>query len=195
MELRNDDLQPVTLLANSFSEVLQTSRTKTERIEELLKKISKHTDSNTEQLFQPNPDSSNDTQELDELDKLRSENLELMMEIERQNYLSKKWNQVLQQNENILKTVKVWISENPDLLEKNTIELENQYYEIESHYKTSIRGLEYEIKQSRECIDTLLVILRNFEQELILKENNVGYYNGKRKELVQAIQKLERLQK
>lgn len=194
MELRNDDLQPVTLLANSFSEVLQTSRTKTERIEELLKKVSKHTDSNTEQLFQPNPDNSNDTQELDESDKLRSENLELMMEIERQNYLSKKWNQVLQQNENILETVKVWISENPDLLEKNTIELENQYYEIESHYKASIKGLEYEIKQSRECIDTLLVILRNFEQDLISKENNIGHYNGKRKELVQAIQKLERLQ-
>lgn len=193
MELRNDDLQPVTLLANSFSEALQTSRSKTDRIEELLRKISKYTDSNTEQLFNQEPN-VDQLAKLDNLDNVRRENLELMMEIQRQDYLSKKWKQVLQQNENILETIKLWISENPDQLEKYTIELENQYNKVESQYKGSIRGLQKDIDVTRDCIEKLLLILKSLERDLATGEQNIDQYNKKKSELVATINLLKSLQ-
>lgn len=193
MELRNDDLQPVTLLANSFSEALQTSRSKTDRIEELLRKISKYTDSNTEQLFNQEPN-VDQLAKLDNLDNVRRENLELMMEIQRQDYLSKKWKQVLQQNENILETIKLWISENPDQLEKYTIELENQYNKVESQYKGSIRGLQKDIDVTRDCIEKLLLILKSLERDLATGEQNIDQYNKKKSELVATINVLKSLQ-
>lgn len=194
MELRNDDLQPVTLLSNSFSDVLQSSRTKTDKIEDLLKKIGKYTDSKTEELFKHEPDHK-DTEELDELDRLRNENLDLMMEIQRQEFVSKKWMSLVQQNQNILETIRNWLIDNPDTMMKTTIELQNQFHEIEKHYKSSIIGLRYDVKHSEECIEKVVQILQNLDDEFstMTAQNNVTKYNEKRNQLTNAINKLQKL--
>lgn len=194
MELRNDDLQPITLLANSFSDVLQNSRTRTDKIEDLLKKIGKYTDSKTEELFKQEPDKK-ETEEIDELDRLRNENLELMMEIQRQEFLSKKWMSLLQQNQNILETIKNWLVENPDTMLKSAIALENQFYEIEAQYKNSINGLKCDVKQSEQCIAKLGQILRDLDDELseITESKNIKKCNDRRNQLAGAINKLQDL--
>jgi len=206
MELRNDDLQPITILSNTFSESLQQSRLKTEKIETLLKKISKHTDSNTEQLFtaQPQPESpssssSSQTQtqtglEIDDIDQLRTENLELMIQIQKQEVISSKWREILQQNENILETIKIWIKETPELVIKDNFEIKDQFYELESKYKNSLQGLGYDVKVSKCCIEKLIEILKSVEKIFGDLIDDTSKYNDKKEELVGIIKKMERLQ-
>jgi hypothetical protein len=106
MEMRNDDLHPVTQLIISVSETLEDSRQRTARIEELIGKISQYRpivggdDGDSQDKIQEQPDKAT---------RLRDENLQLMLEIQRQEYTTSKWTKLLAQNEDLLDSIMKWL--------------------------------------------------------------------------------------
>ncbi|CCH43939.1 hypothetical protein BN7_3494 [Wickerhamomyces ciferrii] len=166
MDFRNDDLHIVTYLSRCLSEALQNSKNRTSKIEESLKKISKYTDSNTDQLFRQEPD--------------------------KDHYISKKWEQVLQQNENVLETVKEWINENPELLTKNVLDLEDQLNDLKLQYRNSRIGVLNDVKISEHKIELVYGALQSILKEMESSESTKQQYINKRDELVKAIAKLDR---
>jgi ribosomal protein L3 len=116
MEMRNDDLQPVTQLIISVSETLEDSRQRTARIDELIGKISQYRtivggdDSDSQDKLQ---------EQTDKAIRLRDENLQIMLEIQRQEYTASKWTKLLAQNEDLLDSIMKWLRDSKG---KHTVE-------------------------------------------------------------------------
>lgn len=162
MELRSDDLQPVAQLANALNDVLEESHWRTEALYETLGRIGalSKIPIAKQRLDQHGGCLNRDE---DESTRLHRENMELMVEIQRQEYIGKKWDTILKQNTDLLDSMVSWLQENSDS-------------ESLSELRQKIQFLQNSSERSRE---------------LLLKKAEVAQQDAERMlEIVQALQSL-----
>ncbi|ONH67111.1 hypothetical protein BON22_2872 [Cyberlindnera fabianii] len=162
MELRNDDLQSVALISSSLSDALEQSRAKTTLIEDLIKNIAKSEDINLDEPIRAEPLNSN--REVDELERLKSKNLQLILDIQRQEHLARQWDMTIQQNQRLLETIAEWAQTNPTKTQKDHKELTSQAQIAIDTLRESTKLLLEDVKDSEKDIAFMMDIVQELQK-------------------------------
>lgn len=178
MELRNDDLQPLAQLAAMLGDVLNESRERTARIEELVTRVA----------HAPAPQTNERTPASTESTRLKRENLALLMEIQRQEYAEDKWTRVLQQNQELLESVVTWLRENKDA--RTLKEIKDKTAEIVRDSTESRQVLLEDAQRSRADAAKLIELVKTLQKDVDSDINGFGDAIKARAEAVHLLQSM-----
>lgn len=141
MEVKNNDMKSVIDLTTALEETLSISCSKINNINDLLKEISNlggvqiediHSKETTTGIskFEDCPSLSKvDQTEEQEIEKLRKENLQLLLHIQRQQYLNVEMNRTINQNEGVITTLLASLEDH--LIEERKATEENRSLPLE----------------------------------------------------------------
>lgn len=190
MEFRNDDLETVNVLTRELTGVLDRSRDKSNKIEELLSKLMSMRNIKFDKLSRNKEESSSNGDKESDIERLKNENLQLMVEIQRQQYISKKWDSIIQQNDEILRMMTVWIKNFSKQQEEAEQIISSSTRTSETVLRKSIDGLKQQIKASEDQISRFEDMISEVQNSLY--NVDIDSLSNQYKELQQIKRKLER---
>jgi hypothetical protein len=186
MAYRSEELQPVTSLTNDLNSELKTSYRKIDKITDLLKKIGYHSnlefEGSSQQQDKESTDTNGDegtkvTESTDDsrMQRVKNENLQLLMDIQREEYIGRKWRRILEQNEDIFNSLGDWIKMNLGNLSIDALEIDARAHLRQVKYSKKL--LADEIKVSEVAIDAMAHIIQELrdviESEIHKKEATI----------------------
>lgn len=179
MELRNDDLQPVAQLASAVGDALEESRQQTLKIEDLVKSVAEGT---TTEAATSRDDHAQQPEAESEATTLQRENMQLVMEIQRQEFLARKWDGVLEQNKKVVESLISWLRDNS---EATTVEYAQRHTEsIISELLENRKMLLGEAASSLEDAAKLVAIVTTLKDSIDSDINNTKQLEANRQRLI-----------
>ncbi|KAH3666677.1 hypothetical protein WICMUC_005494 [Wickerhamomyces mucosus] len=198
MELRSDDLRPVADLANTLSDTLQTSRSKINNIYQLLHDIAdlSGTDVSGEKKKQENQESIEKPSLLEpdkddeEIMRLKTENLHLLLNIQKVNFLNERFNKIVASNQDIISTLISWLNDG-ERVEKEK-EDEETFRKLVMTYGMSKETLSKQLLSKLKDNDSLISIIEQFGSLIAVSPKEVTEnFSNKREKLQRKLERME----
>lgn len=164
MAFKSEHLEPVTNLSNELCLELNSSHKKVEKIAEILKKISLISNIDYENSSKQLIDVENKEKKVKEesnVEKIKKDNLQLILDIQREEFLNRKWKTVFEQNQEIFNSLTDWIKLNIENEVINRLEKEAlTHLKIINQSKSKLQD---DVKLSEQRIQNMVHIIQELQ--------------------------------